>query len=56
MPCDLRIGGFVLALVIVSSLSTRGYSKAQEGFDVTNCAAAKMVTWHIFLVTAQVSN
>ncbi|CAL1157870.1 unnamed protein product [Cladocopium goreaui] len=39
----LMIGGFVLALVIVSSLSTRGYAKATEGFDVTNCAAAKMV-------------
>lgn len=33
----------MLALVIVSSLSTRGYAKATEGFDVTNCAAAKMV-------------
>jgi len=39
----LLIGSFVLALVIVSSLSSRGYAKATEGFDVTNCAAAKMV-------------
>lgn len=37
------IGSFVLALVIVSSLSTRGYASAQEGFDVTNCAAATLV-------------
>ncbi|CAE7600990.1 unnamed protein product [Symbiodinium natans] len=37
------VGGFVLALVILSSLSTRGYSRAVEGFDVTNCAAARMV-------------
>ncbi len=40
-----RIGSFVLALLIVSSLSARGYEKATEGFDVTNCAAAKMVPW-----------
>ena len=33
----------VLALIIVSSLSTRGYSSAAEGFDVLNCAAARMV-------------
>jgi len=39
----LVIGGVVLALVILSSLSTRGYSRAVEGFDVTNCAAARMV-------------
>ncbi|CAJ1447381.1 unnamed protein product [Effrenium voratum] len=39
----LLIGGMVMALVIVSSLSTRGYDKAVEGFDVTNCAAASMV-------------
>ena len=29
----------------MSSLSARGYGKATEGFDVTNCAAATMVTW-----------
>ncbi|CAE7720147.1 unnamed protein product [Symbiodinium pilosum] len=39
----LVIAGMVLALVTVSSLSTRGYSRAVEGFDVTNCAAARMV-------------
>ena len=36
----------VLALIIVSSLSTRGYSAATEGFDVLNCAAARMVRSH----------